>query len=59
MRIFFSFINIAEDADNELANFKAWFYYAYYKSLDPKVCSNFDHYLMKYMYLLFNVVDNF
>ena len=33
----FSFI--VEDADNELANFKAWLDYVYHKTSNPKVCS--------------------
>jgi chromosome segregation ATPase len=56
MRIFFSLI--AEDADSELADFKAWFDYVSHKFSDPKVCSTTI--LLKYvLYLLFNVADSF
>jgi hypothetical protein len=54
--VFFSII--AEDAETELADFKAWFEYFSRESCDPKVCSTTI--LLKYvLYFHFNVIDSF
>jgi prefoldin subunit 5 len=54
--VFFSII--AEDAETELVDFKAWFDYFSRESCDPKVCST--TFLLKYvLYFHFNVIDSF